>query len=333
MKTTLSLCAGLWLAAAPALAAPDLFWLSDAAPKKAPRPAAEHQHGSGSEEAAMGGDEADTIHSPVKRLWFRQGRELAEADYLKEDEATARLSLLDALGNRSQAGSKAANGAAQVTMTLKELGFNNAYAQRDQVQDQVRWVQLAKTEVLKGSCCVREMDPAQEKPISDPAQPLEIVRQRQDKEKMFTRIVSGDTVQFTVLRFGQPAARVPVTMYTQQGWTKTAASDAEGKVSFTLIRDYFPEWSDFRRRTKESFVVAADMEVAEAGSFNGQPYGKVHYQATLSGRYAPSPYDYKSYGYGLGIAVFVFAFGGLGVYAYRRRRVKPFQEIRFGEGA
>ncbi|MCR4298832.1 MAG: hypothetical protein NUV75_08800 [Gallionella sp.] len=57
------------------------------------------------------------------------------------------------------------------------------------------------------------------------------------------------------------------------------------------------------------------------------------YQATLSGKYALSPYDYKSYAWGLGVAIFVFAFGGLGIYLYRRRRVKPFQEVRFSESA
>lgn len=187
--------------------------------------------------------------------------------------------------------------------------------------------------MLKGSCCVKDvdLDPDQKKAISDPSLPLEIIREHHDKEKLFTRITSGDEVAFAVQRLGKPLAGAKVTMLTQQGWQKTATTDESGRVAFTMIRDYFPSWNDFKRRTKESFVVVAEAETAEAGEYQGQPYSKTSYQATLSGRYSPSPYDYKSYAWGLGIAVFVFAFGGLGVYLYRRRRVKPFKEVRFSE--
>lgn len=310
-------------------AAPELFWLSDSAPKQA-RPSAVRAHGG--TDAVMGGEEADTIHNASKRLWFRQGDQLADAIYLSEAGFAGRLTMLNALGKRTTVEQTPANGLAHSKMEFKEMGFNNAYARREQVSGQTLWVQLAKAEVLKGSCCEREVAPEQLKAISDPDQPLELVREHFEKEKLFTRIVSGDTLQFTVFARGMPLAGVPVTMLTQQGWQKKTLSNAQGQVEFTLIRDYFPAWNDFRRRTKESFVLVAEREVIEPGLFQGEAYKSTRYQATLSGKYAPSPHDYKSYAYGLGIAVFVLAFGGLGVYLYRRRRVKPFQEVRFSEG-
>lgn len=313
-----------------AQAAPELFWLTDSPPKKS-QPAAVHAHGN--TDAMMNGEEADTIHNATKRLWFRVGDQLSDAAYLDANTFSGQLLVVDAHGKRSMVDQVPTNGLAHNKMEFKELGFNNAYARRELLSESTLWVQTAKVEVLKGSCCEREVAPEQLKAISDPEQPLELVRERMDKEKLFTRIVSGDTLQFTVLGRGQPLAGVPVTMLTQQGWQKKAISNEQGVVEFTLIRDYFPAWNDFRRRTKESFVLVADREVAEAGAFQGSAYKKIHYQATLSGKYAPSPHDYKSYAYGLGIAVFVLAFGGLGVYLYRRRRVKPFQEIRFSEGS
>jgi hypothetical protein len=187
--------------------------------------------------------------------------------------------------------------------------------------------------VGKACCCEHNIPPEQARAIVDPDQPLEIVREHLPKEDMYTRMVSGDTVRFKVYSRGLPLADVPVTMLTQQGWQRRTRTDANGQAEFTLIRDYFPHWSDFRRQKRESFVVVAELAAAETGAWQGRKYDTLKYQATLSGKYQPSPYDYKSYALGLGLAVFVLAFGGLAVYLYRRRRVKPFQEIRFGEGA
>lgn len=319
----------------------DILWLSDVAPKRTKVMAeAGHDHGNAKAgksqdnmDAVIGGDEGDNLHSSTKRLWLRRGSDPATAAYISAGEQSADINLIDARGNRSKVAQTPANGLAHAKCEFEELGFRNAYLSRETLQDGALRVQLAKAELLKGTCCAKagDVDPAETKAISDPTQPLEIVREHESDEKLFTRMVSGDKIGFTVNRLGKPLAGASVTMLTQQGWQKTAATDANGRVEFTLIRDYFPAWNDFKRRTKETFVVVAEAEAAEPGMHREQPYAKVVYQATLSGKYAPSPYDYKSYAWGLGIAVFVFAFGGLGVYLYRRRRVKPFKEVRFSE--
>lgn len=319
----------------------DILWLSDVAPKRAkPMAQSNHDHAGKHQDnmdAVISGDEGDNLHSGTKRLWLRRGSDPGSAGYVSATDLSVEVNLIDAKGNRSKVAQTPVNGLAHAKCEFEEVGFRNAYLARESLQDGVRRVQLAKAEVLKGSCCVKEgdLDPDQKKAISDPTLPLEIVREHEPDEKLYTRIVSGDQVKLTVHRLGQPLAGAKVTMLTQQGWQKVATADDQGRVAFTMIRDYFPSWHEFKRRTKETFIVVAEAEAeaAEPGMLEGQPYARTVYQATLSGRYSPSPYDYKSYAWGLGIAVFVLAFGGLGVYLYRRRRVKPFKEVRFSESA
>lgn len=316
----------------------DVLWLSDVAPKRVKK-ATEGDHANHEKpakhqdnmDAVISGDDGDNLHSGTKRLWLRQGTDPGTAKYV--GDLSAEINLIDAKGNRSKINLAPTDGATQAKCEFEDLGFRSAYLSHQSLQDGILRVQLSKAELLKGSCCVKDgdVDPEQKKAIVDSTLPLEIVREHHDKEKLFTRITSGDKVMFTINRLGKPSSGTRVTMLTQQGWQKTATTDENGRVEFTMIRDYFPSWNDFKRRTKETFVVVAEAEAAESGVLNGQPYTKAVYQATLSGRYSPSPYDYKSYAWGLGIAVFVFAFGGLGVYLYRRRRVKPFKEVRFSE--
>ncbi len=316
----------------------DILWLSDVAPKRSNKSAAAGHVGhekSGRQQddidAVIRGDEGDNLHSGSKRLWLRQGNDPASADYV--GDATAEINLIDAKGKHAKVGLTAVDGIAQAKCELEDLGFRSAYLTHRIVENGTLRVHIAKAELLKGSCCLKDgdVDPDEQKAISDPTLPLEIVREHHAREKLFTRIASGDEVSLVVYRLGKPLREARVTMLTQQGWHKTAATDENGRVAFTMIRDYFPAWSDFKRRTRETFVVVAETEAVDFGTWQGQTYGKAIYQATLSGRYSPSPYDYKSYAWGLGIAVFVFAFGGLGVYLYRRRRVRPFKEVRFSE--
>jgi hypothetical protein len=98
-------------------------------------------------------------------------------------------------------------------------------------------------------------------------------------------------------------------------------------VTFTLINDYYPGLLQFKKGHRQNYLVVAEREVADSGDFQGLPYTKAHYIATLAGSYGPSPYDYRSYAWGLGIGFFVFFFGGLAVYLYRRRRVRPYLDV------
>jgi len=309
----------------------DILWLSDVPPIRA-ETANAGKKTAHSRQGAVETNSGSSLGSSTKHLWLRRGDDLANAHYVAAAAAPT-ADLVDAKGNRSRVAEQPLNDLAHMKFTFEHLGFHNVYLSRRSIRDNVMCVQLAKAELLKGTCCKKlgDVDPAQMKAIRDPTQPLEIVREHEPDEKLFTRIVSGDKVVFTIYRSGKRAAGIPVTLLTQNGWQKKAVSNGQGQVEFTMIRDYFPAWSEFRRLTKHSFVVVAEAETSEAGMNGGQPFGRTVYQATLSGRYAVSPHDYRSYAWGLGITLFVVSFGGLAIYLYRRRRLKPFKEVRFHE--
>ena len=71
------------------------------------------------------------------------------------------------------------------------------------------------------------------------------------------------------------------------------------------------------------------MRIAEAGEVDGRPYRSTRYLASFTGNYYPSPDDYESYAYGLAFGLFALVATGLGIYLYRRRRNRPYREVRF----
>ena len=307
----------------------DMFWISSVSPRTRDLPPA--APGRTADDSGLGQDETDSAYSPLKRFWFRLGDQVASARYVREARSFV-VERLDAPGARAPVSVDDSRGVASVTLELQEKGFSNLYARRSFVQNGTFWLQLAKGEMIRGNFRDSSVPDEQARAIRDPIQPLEIVREHPEKELLFPRHVSGDTLKFTILAQGKPIEGIPVTMLTQQGWLKSVMSDANGQVSFTLIRDNFPAWYDLRRRIRETFVVVADRGWAENGAADGEKYAMVRHQATLSGRYSLSPRDYTSYAYGLGITIFVVTFSGLAIYLYRRRRIRPFREIRFDEG-
>ena len=315
-----------------------VLWLSDSFPGvKAPashqhepsKDGQQHEH-SNSDNAVTGEAEHTSNHN---FLWFRAGTDPQRSAAWSRSLGDSTLHVLGANGDHWDVTPNEDQGRLYAEIPLSTMGFFNAYLNQSAVVGGVLNVTVAKAEMLKGTCCMKYVDPAQEKPIIDAAQPFDLVREHMPDEKLFTRIVSGDKVGFTVLSHGKPFPGARVTMSTQMGWNKTLIADGNGRVEFTFIRDYFPSWSNFYRYAKQNFLLVAEAEVPETGSLNGTPYQMVHYRTSLAGKYQPSPYDYRSYAYGLGIAFGFAALVASGIYLYRRRRVKPFQEVRFHEAA
>ena len=195
-----------------------------------------------------------------------------------------------------------------------------------------RQFQTAKAEVLKHSC--REgHDDIQEKmpPRHNAAVPLEILRERRPKEDFHTRTCFGDAISFTVLRNGKPQPGAEVTLATALGWSKRALSDDQGRVTYTMIRDYFPPWRLFKKRHAQPYLVKAEFSQPESGELDGQTYDRTLYCASFAGSYFPSRRDYESYAYGLIFGLFMLVFSGLAVYLFRRRRIRPYREVCFDE--
>lgn len=330
---TLPLLPPAW-ASAPA---GEVLWLSDKPPAAHGKTAERHDHGamdsSASGDAIAQGEESDTTHSGSKHLWLRHGDDPMRAAYAEPAGDPSVLTLLDSQDRRSEIAPAPRAGKFHARIDLAELGFYNAYLVRRSVRDGTLWVRTAKAELLKGTCCKKDVEDDAARAVIDNGAPLELVREHGADEKLFTRIFSGDKLSFLVLSQGKPVAGAPVTMITQMGWRKTATSGPDGRVAFTMIRDYYPPWLEFKKRYKETFLMVAEHEVARAGEHDGAKYAAIRYQTTLAGKYMPSPHDYRSYAWGLGIGLGVALFGGLAVYLYRRRRLKPFKEVRLDEKA
>lgn len=323
----------LWVYVTPVIAGTttELMWLTESAPVLGKKTSAQHEHGEEARGSYTEGESMDNTHSGNKQLWLRSGDNVAAAGFVKSGASTQSLCVIDGNGLRQELTAAAENGLYHVKVDLPELGFYNAYLVNRGIVNGVLDVSVAKAELLKGSCCVKNANDALLKTAINDQAPLELVRTHLPDEGLFTRLASGDPLNFTVLSNGKPQAGVTVTMITQQGWRNSAVSDIEGRVGFTLIRDYFPTWEDFQRRHKETFLVVAEREEAVVGELNGNHYNSTRYRSTLSGSYYPSSADYRSYAIGLGVGLFVVAFGGLAIFLFRRRRLKPYREVRFHE--
>lgn len=304
------------------------LWLADAPQGGRKQAAAETGAVGRSVENAVAdvGDRAMN-HADVKPLWLRQGAAPGQSSAVAAADAAVPLRVVGVDGQAREVAPTADGGGYHAQVPVDEMGFYNVYLTRAAVVDGRLDAMVAKAEVLKGTCCKKGVDPAQERAISDPGQPIELVRDHMPDEKLFTRLVSGDVVSFTVNSFGKPLPGATVTFATQQGWSKTVTSDGQGRVTFTLIRDYYPSWDKFWRLNKQTFLVTAEAQ-SGAGTWQGQPFQTARLRTTLAGKYSPSPTDYRSYAFGLGICTGVATFLGTAIYLYRRRRVRPFKEVR-----
>jgi len=306
---------------------------SAVAAASAPAAAGEKKHDHEAQ-ISLDGEAPGKDHQSGKQVWLRQGDTIKSAQYVATANSSERLTMIDLDGTKTDFDAVSVDGRMTLKTSLPKVGFYDVYLEQRKVQDGVLQVQLPKAELLWASCVAKDVDEeAVAKPIINVNSPLELVREHKPDEGCMARLVSGDVVNFLVLSFGQPVAGIPVTMITQEGWRNTVVSDKTGHASFTVIRAYFPKWLEFKKYHTDTFLTVAEMDKDEKGVHGGARYTKAHYVATLPGKYRTSPYDYRSYAWGLGIALFVIVFGGLAIYLYRRRRLKPYQEVRIDDKA
>ncbi len=143
---------------------------------------------------------------------------------------------------------------------------------------------------------------------------------------------SGDRIVFKVLSYGRPVANARVRLCTARGWCKEKVTDSNGKVTFQLIRDYYPEgWSHFKSQHRDRFYITAEYEVKGKGIYLGEPYNSIKMVSTFSWWYSPSRKDYTSYLAGFYVAMVALTLTGVFVYIYRERRKRPLREVVFNE--
>lgn len=310
------------------------IWISDMPPMRGDgtRPASSRGGGMGG--MAMGGERSGP---PVKRLWLRSGADPQKSSFYREDaDAAPEMLLVTPQGKpEGEPLPPPAEGRRNLSFEMPAQGFYRVYVTTRKLQGETLNVSVAKAEVgnFGHDGDEEERDRAMTAPRVLENAAIEIVRERQAKEGPFSQIRSGTDQTFIVLQRGLPVPNARVRFVSHQGWVKEVTSDEQGRVSYQIIRDYFPPWNEFQKRFKASYLVIAEVAATEAGSYKDQPYTSVRYQATLAGSYYPSPDDYRSYSWGLGVGLLAVLFSGIAIYLYRRRRQKPFQEVHFNEKA
>jgi len=314
-----------------------VLWLTDASPfKRDGKGGGRHGSGgkpSGSGMGGMGGmAEGGKDAVPTKRVWLNAGSNPKTARPATAEES-ALVQAPD--GKTSEIAVEPHGGPYNVKFPTPAQGSYNVYFSRRALEQDTLAVSLAKAEVMAASMghgtpkddAARLVVPRTESRI-----PAEIVRQRKDKETPFTRLNYGDEIAFQILRAGKPVQNARVTFTSGQGWSNSVQSDEDGRAVFTLIRDYYPDdWTLFDKRHRETYLVAASFSTPEAGDYQGGKYASTRYTVTLSGAYYPGMADYESYSSGLMVGTAGLLFTGSSVWLYRRRRVKPYKEVRFDE--
>jgi len=319
-RTPLPLLMLLLCTSPDSFAAPPLWWSET-------MPHAEH----GSSRHSHGGPVEIRRGIYHKNLWLRNGEGPADAQYL--DSAVAgKVLLKDVKGAVKELAGGNIHGSYGVNFAMPDEGYYNLYLVNESVTDGMRQFNIAKSEVLKHSC--REGHD-HVKPLMTPRRldtiPLEIVRERMPAENFHTSLGFGDTITFLLLYQGAPLPGAEITLHTAHGWRNSTKTDAGGRASFMLIRDYYPPWHEFERRHRQDYVVNAVHVVQQAGTTGEDSYTATRYLATLNGSYYPSSRDYRSYAYGLLVGIFALTATGVGVYLYRRRRQRRFHEVRFDD--
>jgi hypothetical protein len=319
----------------------NVLWLSDSPPARGDGPPRSGMGGmrgmGGMGGGGMGGMAmaGERNGPPVKKLWLRAGADPQKSGFAREDtEAVVETLLVTPQGKpEGEPLPPAEDGKRNLSFEMPVQGYYRLYLITRKLQGDSLSVSVAKSEITNFShgATEEERSVALAAPRILESAPIEIVREKNPEEKLFFQLKSGDEQAFVVLQKGLPVQGARVRFVSHNGWTKEAVSDEQGRVSFQVVRDYFPSWDEFQKRFKATWLVIAEASAAENGSFKDQPYGNVRYQATLSGAYYPSPDDYRSYAWGLGIGFAFLLFCGTAIYLYRRRRVKPFAEVRFDE--
>ncbi len=161
--------------------------------------------------------------------------------------------------------------------------------------------------------------------------PFDILRLREDGETFYHRLYSGGKIRLKVLLNSNPVENAKLTLSTKTGWSKTIKTDKNGIAVFTLLKDYFPEWDKFDRRHKNEFLLTANYTQDANGIYEDKEYKYINYEATYASLYYPGESEYRSYAYGLMAATATAILSGFAIYWFRKRREKPFKELRFDE--
>lgn len=282
------------------------FYISLSDPTAKKRSWGGHGHG--------GGKPSKEI--PTKKIYFVHG-DLGDKKLYSSRSIEGFY--FDSKQTRKQLIEKSNRGKKTLSFQVPNNGYYNIFAVDQKTQGDTTFYKVAKLEYLHGKHGSDDIYTEDiKKQVVQNKTKIDLVRIKNEKEDgFFYKHQMGDKLQFQALFEGKPLENATVKVKLQSGWERELKSDEKGMVSFNLIRDYYPKWSEFEKRYKQEFLITLEHEI-----------DKEKYLLTYPSSFYPSSNDYESYGYGLMLITLTLLASGIVVYRFRKNRTKPFEEVK-----
>lgn len=267
---------------------------------------------------------------PSKKLWPIFEDDNGERNCMSNIDA--QLYLLDASLQTTKLTPSKEDGCKSVSYKMPDNGYYNLFYLGKMLQDKTLYIKTAKHENMRfnhSNDAVYDEQKMSAHSIKEV--PFDILRLREDGETFYHRLYSGDKIRLQVLLNSKPVENAKLTLSTKTGWSKTLKTDKDGIASFLLLKDYFPKWNKFDKRHKNEFILSAHYTQDANGIYENKEYKSINYKATYASLYYPGENEYSSYAYGLFAATATAILSGFIIYFFRKRREKPFKEVRFDE--
>lgn len=217
---------------------------------------------------------------------------------------------------------KSSRGKTTTTFEIPNNGYYNLFVQDTKQVNDTTYIKVAKLEYLRGKHGSDDIytDDIKKELIQNKTK-IDLVRIKDKSEdSFFYKHQMGDTLKFKALFENKPLANAKLSIVLQSGWKKEFKTDQNGIVDITLIRDYFPKWSEFDKRYKQELIITLEHSVEDN-----------NYILTYPATFYPNSNDYESYGYALMLITLTLLASGIIVYRFRKNRSKPYQEVRINE--
>ncbi|MEW6552160.1 MAG: nitrous oxide reductase accessory protein NosL [Campylobacterota bacterium] len=212
---------------------------------------------------------------------------------------------------------------------IQNNGYYTLFATNEIVNNDILYHKTAKIEHLQGSHGNTDKYSDKDKEILFAKEPkIDLVRLRGEQEdSFFYKNYSGEELRFQAFLDGNPLANAKIKITLDTGWIRELKTDKDGFVTFNIIKDYFPNWSEFDKRHKQSLLITMEYERDSLSD----AYYQEKFILTYPMTFYPGEDEYKSYAYGLAITLAFMIFSTLLVYFYRQKRTKCYQEIENDE--
>lgn len=149
--------------------------------------------------------------------------------------------------------------------------------------------------------------------------PFEIVLQKPEQDHHISCcLYSGDRVRLKFYLDQQGLTGTPAGIRSESGWQARFEPDDDGVVRFEIPRYRYSDSSE-RHGNKHYLLITAEKTVAAEGTFQGQPYRRIHYRTSQPIDYRPSPLEWAAKLPAFLLLGGVILVTGFGIFLYRLR--------------